>query len=70
MHRDVGEVIILVHLLGGGLPHCGFSSDPPGKWPQGHQWIDARDWIPSADKLRIEGAVMCAACIEKEETSQ
>lgn len=44
-----------VHILEGGLPLCGFSVEPPGRWPPGHKWV--RRGEPGAD---------CPACLSSE----
>lgn len=41
-----------VHLLHQGQPVCGFSTEVPGKWPEGHRWASSHDF----DK------VTCPAC--------
>lgn len=30
---------VTIHILLAGQPFCGFSSEVPGKWPLGHQWV-------------------------------
>lgn len=33
-----------LHVLHYGQPICGFTTDTPDKWPEGHRWIGIEDW--------------------------
>lgn len=33
----------VVHVLSGGAPLCGFSTDTPNMWPDNHVWVHVRD---------------------------
>jgi hypothetical protein len=50
--RDV--LPLLVHVLVGGWPLCGFSRDVPGSWPAGHRWVRVGE--PEAN---------CPACLKR-----
>jgi hypothetical protein len=49
-----------VHVLMSGLPLCGFTSEPPGKWPDGDKWVA---WGQRSE-------VTCTDCYSKIEREQ
>lgn len=44
----------VIHLFHEGFPVCGFSSEAPANWPEGHKWVSIQ-WSPS---------VTCPSCKE------
>lgn len=47
-----------IHGLLGGMPLCGFSTDLPVNWPEGHTWVPTTD----------EKAIGCPSCRQVLET--
>lgn len=52
--------IPVVHILDRGLPLCRFTTDVPGEWPDGHQWVGLDDTEPAT----------CVACLKAVEQRQ
>ncbi len=38
---------MIVHVLEKGYPLCGFSSELPRDWPEGHKWTGLNDLEPA-----------------------
>jgi len=34
-----------VHVLHRALPLCGFSTELPRRWPEGHRWVSLFEWV-------------------------
>lgn len=54
-------VSIKVHALRHGQPLCGFDPRVPADWPEGHAWIDWRDFN---DPDKGPGQARCWRCME------
>ena len=54
-------VSIKVHALRHGQPLCGFDPGVPADWPEGHAWIDWRDFN---DPEKGPGQSCCWRCME------
>jgi hypothetical protein len=53
--------MITIHILHGGLPLCRFSTEVPGNWPEGHQWVGLNVLSMSFP----EGTRLCMRCAEE-----
>ncbi len=49
-----------VHVLHHGFPLCGFTTDTPGRWPEGHVWVHRWDLDLAALGKRCAGCEVVA----------
>jgi hypothetical protein len=54
--------MVTIHLLWHGQALCRFSTEVPGRWPEGHVWVGKNDW--QGVKLGKDQR-FCAGCVEE-----
>lgn len=63
-----------IHILHGGFPLCGFSSDYPYDWPSDHKWISKIAMTrkrgendPEEEWMRMVEKYLCPTCAARVE---